>query len=323
MGQYDDVLGQFFSTILIGTWIGSVLFAIVIREAYYYFKNFRRDSLFLKSYVACVVICDTVSLAADYADVYLNSVTHWGDEAFIKKQYWPVGLYLATTGVTAVLVQSFMAARYFTLTRNWIIVSVLFVFILCALGTAEATATVLTIYADYSERYKGRIPVIMWMTTTTVADIAISIALIMQLYTMKTSFSATESLIKRLIRQSIQTGSATSIVAFCVLISFLVNTASNRRIYVLTLLANVNMRKSSSKDDITTNTDDDKRTGRVNPTVTIDGIQVHRTIVHMDDDFHQANPTTVSYKTSNPLSPGSDSNSNVDAESIKKGEYDV
>ncbi|KIK61861.1 hypothetical protein GYMLUDRAFT_243031 [Collybiopsis luxurians FD-317 M1] len=326
---YDDLLG----TILLGTWVCSMLYAEVLRDTWFYFKNFPKDSLFLKALVAATVLCDSVSLAADYADVYLNMVSHWGDQTFIVKQYWPVTLYLCTTGITAALVQGFLAIRYYTLTRNWIFVLVTFALIACALATSEATATTFALHPDYSDRYRGRIPVIMWMTTTAVADIVISVALILQLYSMKTSFSNTESAIKRLIRQTIQTGTASSAIAICVLVSFLVNNSSNietmfafilGRVYVLTLLSNVNMRKSTNKDDITMNTEDESRKhARVNPTVTVEGIQVHRTIVRMEDDeYAEAKPTTVSYNTtSNPMNARNDSQSNNDSESITKGEF--
>eukprot|EP00914_Ancora_sagittata_P022183 GHVO01044102.1.p1 GENE.GHVO01044102.1~~GHVO01044102.1.p1 ORF type:complete len:220 (-),score=21.91 GHVO01044102.1:141-800(-) len=212
--------------------------------------------------------------------------------------------------------------------------AVMFVFIVCAAATSQATGAIFTIYPQYADRVRGRIPVIIWMTTTAVADLGISFALIWQLYTMKSSFSSTESVIKRLIRQTIQTGSASSAVAICVLVSFLVNNASNietmfafvlGRVYVLTLFSNVNMRKTGSNGDITMITEDEnKKNGRVNPTVTVDGIQVHRTVVRMDDEFNEGKPTTVSYKSStNPLGPRHASSDPQDSGSMTKGEYDL
>lgn len=59
------------STILLGTWVCSMLFALVTKEAWFYFKNFTQDSWVLKGLVIVTLCSDTVSLTADYADVYL------------------------------------------------------------------------------------------------------------------------------------------------------------------------------------------------------------------------------------------------------------
>ncbi|KIK61862.1 hypothetical protein GYMLUDRAFT_243032 [Collybiopsis luxurians FD-317 M1] len=331
---FDDRLG----TILLGTWVCSMLYAEVLRYTWFYFKNFPRDSFLLKALVAATVLSDTASLAADCADVYLNSVTHWGDQAFILNQYWPVTLYLSTTGITAALVQSFLTVRYYSLTHNWIFALVTFVFIACALASCEATAITLAMHPAYNDRFKSRIYVIVWSSTTAVADIVISAALIMQLRSMRSSFASTESAIKRLIRQTIQTGTASSAIAICILVSFVVNNASNiesmfvfilGRIYVLTLLLNVNMRTSAHKDVIAMSTDsENRRHARGNPAVSLDGIQIHRTIVRMEEDDDSAKAKPPYDSSVFPLNPQHDSNSNTDhhlatLESIRKGPHSL
>lgn len=79
------------------------------------------------------------------------------------------------------------------------------------------------------------------------------------------------------------------------------------------------MRKTASSGDITMITEDEsKKHGRINPTVTVDGIrkflymymlhlalvanatltEVHRTIVRMDDEFDEDKQPVDSYKSS-------------------------
>ncbi|PBK68945.1 hypothetical protein ARMSODRAFT_200918 [Armillaria solidipes] len=288
MGAYDDPLGS----ILIGTWVSSLLFMLIIQETIRYYRSFKRDSLVLKTFVGVAITVDAVSLIADYADVYLYTISHWGDEEFLKNQYWPVTLYLATTAVTAFLVQCFLVNRYWILTRNIVVASILVLLVIVAFGSSMSTAIMLTIYNAYADRHHAKVPVTLWLTSTAVTDIAIATVLIWQLYNMKTSFKATEGLIQRLMRSAMQTGSTTSIVAVLVLITYLVNNESNietgfafilGRLYILTLLYNLNVRKVS-KNSNAASSDREYRVERANnPTFTFDGIHVqHTAVVHMD-----------------------------------------
>lgn len=59
------------SSILISSWICSLLFMLVIRETIRYYTSFQSDALGLKIFVAVAVAVDAASLVADYSDVYL------------------------------------------------------------------------------------------------------------------------------------------------------------------------------------------------------------------------------------------------------------
>ncbi|KAK0192817.1 hypothetical protein F5146DRAFT_1136639 [Armillaria mellea] len=276
MGAYDDPLGS----ILIGSWVSSLLFMLIIQETIRYYRSFRRDSLILKTFVGVAITVDAVSLTADYADVYLYTISHWGDEEFLRNQYWPVTLYLATTAVTAFLVQCFLVNRYWILTRNIVVASILVLLVIVAFGGSMSTAIMLTIYNAYADRHHAKVPVTLWLTSTAVTDIAIATVLIWQLYNMKTSFKATESLIQRLMRSDhanwlhdinrrglVETGFA-----------FILG-----RLYILTLLYNLNVRKVSKKPNAASSDREYRAERANNPTFTFDGIHVqHTAVVHMD-----------------------------------------
>ncbi|KAL0575047.1 hypothetical protein V5O48_006920 [Marasmius crinis-equi] len=291
MGRYDDPIGS----VMISTWVCSMLEMLIIRDTIYYYTSYKKDSLALKAFVGTVVLVDFVSLISDYADVYLLSVKFWGNEVVLQEQYWPVPAYLATTGLVALLVQGFLIHRVWVLTKNWFALMILAFGALASFGGSMATSISFAIFRAYSDRYKGRIPVILWMSTTTATDVAITIVLILRLYGMKTSFKQTETLIYRLIRTSMQTGTTTCVVAIITLITYLVNNASNvetafafilGRVYVLTLLYNVNLRASHQEQPASQSQGESGAPPRnVGPNVSFGGIQVHRTAhVHMDEE---------------------------------------
>ncbi|KAF9043506.1 hypothetical protein BDZ89DRAFT_1059415 [Hymenopellis radicata] len=269
-----------------------MLFMLIILRTIKYYTSFKSDALRMKIFVAVAVVVDTASLAGAYADVYLYTVTHWGDLKYLSNQYWPFALYLTTTGVTALFSQSFLVHRYYSLTKNWFVAVFLALCVIVSFGGSLATVIILTRFNAYSQRFMIKTPVIVWLTTTAVTDVLITAVLIWQLYNMKTSFKTTEHVIQRLMRISMQTGSTTSVIAICILITYLVNNTSNvgtglsfilGRIYILTLLFNLTLRTRIPKRT-STSTVRDSYGSRCGPTMTMtDGVHVQRnSVVHVD-----------------------------------------
>ncbi|KIK56839.1 hypothetical protein GYMLUDRAFT_75909 [Collybiopsis luxurians FD-317 M1] len=299
--NFDDLLG----TVLIGTWVCSMLYAVILRETWSYFKNYPRDSLGLKLLVAVTVLCDTIALAATYATVYLYTVSHWGDLNYLTRQYWPLYTLAISGGISAALVQGFLMARYYLLTRNRLCTLFVFVLIAFTLTTSIAGTLIIAMSPDYAERYKSRVATTAWFASSAATDIVISLALIWQFYKMKTSFPGVESMIKRLITRTIQTGSSSSIIAVCTLIFFLRNNSSNAetmtgsilpQVYVITLFANVNMREKQQNDDISF-IHEQLRAPHVNSSISLDISQMFQTVVSLQDEQSKAAPTHVDPKS--------------------------
>ncbi|KAF9261255.1 hypothetical protein L218DRAFT_1001943 [Marasmius fiardii PR-910] len=106
------------------------------------------------------------------------------------------------------------------------------------------------------------------------------------------NFKHTESIIQRLIRVSLQTGGATCALAIATLIAYLIKPTSNTetslafvlcRVYVLTLLSNVNIRYSQNHEQSGRSTE--RYVTDPAPAISFSEIQVHRTAhVHIDED---------------------------------------
>ncbi|KAJ7281095.1 hypothetical protein C8J57DRAFT_1501286 [Mycena rebaudengoi] len=244
----DIVLGA----LLVGTWL---LYTVEVTQAIYFYRNFKHDNWMLKLLVSSAIAIDSVSMIANYASVYLYTIIHWGDLAYVQNQYWFIPLYLFTTGTVAALVQGFLAARYWRLTRNKFITFTLFLFITVATGGAFACGVTITIFPEYTNREKVIIPATTWFITEAVTDISIASALLWELRKAKSSFKETRrracDLLNRLVAQTIQTGTAGASIALAVLVAFLTNKESNvpsgiaytlGRVYCITMLANLNGR---------------------------------------------------------------------------------
>ncbi|KAJ6461546.1 hypothetical protein DFH09DRAFT_1229068 [Mycena vulgaris] len=152
--------------LLIATWANSFLYMAELIQARYYFRHFKHDDWKLKTFVSVALLLDTVSTVGDYACVYLH---------------WPILLFIFTTAVIAVLVQSFLVVRYWWFTRN-ILVTLLNSFLsIVALGAVFACGVIVAKFPAFKEREKIRIPVMIWLVTEAVADLSIAAALLWEL----------------------------------------------------------------------------------------------------------------------------------------------
>ncbi|KAJ7277099.1 hypothetical protein C8J57DRAFT_1713604 [Mycena rebaudengoi] len=279
----DIVLGA----LLVGTWANSALYTVEVIQAVYFYRNFKHDNWMLKLLVSSAIAIDSVSMIANYASVYLFET-----------------LYLVATGVVTALVQSFLAGRYWLLTRSKFITIALFFFITVAAGGAFACGVTLAIFPEYKNRRKVTIPAFFWLISEAVTDISIASALLWEFRKAKSSFKETRrrvcDLLNRLVAQTIQTGTAGATIALAVLVAFLVNKESNvptgiaytlGRVYCITMLANLNgrkIRKQWSGRGTSSGANPETRGERGNQERSegddeYGGIHVHRTaLVHID-----------------------------------------
>ncbi|KAJ7080991.1 hypothetical protein C8R44DRAFT_895193 [Mycena epipterygia] len=250
-------LNTILGALLLGTWANSVLYAVEVIQAAYYYRHFKHDNWRLKLLVSSAIAIDSVSMIANYASVYLVTQSLTGEiwRTCRTSIGQPEPLCVFTTAAVAALAQSFLAARYWLLSENKFITLTLFIFITVAIGGAFTSAVTLVIFPEYKNRQKAIIPATIWLVSEAVTDISIALALLLEFRRVKPVFEKTRSLVDRLVAQTIQTGAAGATIALVSLIAFIVNKESNvstgiayclGRIYCLTMLANLNVRKTGN-----------------------------------------------------------------------------
>ncbi|KAJ6550996.1 hypothetical protein DFH09DRAFT_603649 [Mycena vulgaris] len=218
----------------------------------YYFRHFKHDDWKLKTLVSVAFLLDTVSTVADYACVYLYTITHASDPGYLADQHWPIPLFIFTTAVIAVLVQSFLVVRYWWFTRN-ILVTLLNSFLsIATFGGAFACGVIIAMFPAFKERGKVKIPAMIWLVTEAVADLSIAAALLWELRKARPTLADTRSVLDRLVALTIRTGTATATLAVATLIAYLLKEETTistgiiymlGRVYVLSMLANLNIRR--------------------------------------------------------------------------------
>lgn len=154
------------------------------------------------------------------------------------------------TGIIAVACQCFFAWRVYRLMHSWwcpiLIVIMSGASFLSAIGTTIGVSIVL----DFTQFQKFQVVVILWLACAAVADMIITVALIWTLQKSRTGFTATDDIITRLIRGTLQTGMATTVFAIADLILFVSSTTALHlvpnlplaKLYVNSLLSTLNAR---------------------------------------------------------------------------------
>ncbi|KAJ7600025.1 hypothetical protein C8J56DRAFT_1037642 [Mycena floridula] len=282
---YNDVFGS----VLIGTWIASALYMLVVLQSWRYFQQFPDDNKIRRALVCSALFICTLALTAEYVYVYLYTVTYWGNVELVSKQYWPAPLYVTSNTVIGTIVNSFMIHRFYSLSKNIWMTIVLGLMTLTALAGSFMVGIMLQIFSTLADRPKIETATLLWTISSAGADFSIAMALIWQLRRMKSAFKETQTLIRRIIIGTIQTGCTTTIVAIVALVTYLANPQSNvptalefpqGPLYVLTLLYNLNLRRHYTPNATGRTTSETRGNGN---NILMDGIQVHRTaIVTMD-----------------------------------------
>ncbi|KAF7344920.1 hypothetical protein MVEN_01654400 [Mycena venus] len=288
--------------LLVGTWASSLLYIYEIIQGSYYFRHFEQDNWKFKTLVMIALFVDTLSILGDCICVYLYTITHAGDLEYLNNIHWPVPLYGFTTGVLAVLVQVFLVVRYWRFTQNTLITLILSFAIIISFCSVFTCSLMLTLYPSIDDRSKFKIPAPLWLVTEVAVDAGIASVLLWEfrkargiLTETRRCFifrlgSGTTSALDQLTAATIQSGAAAATLAGAALISYYIKPKSNvyvgflyplGRVYVITLLSNLNIRKSG-KSFSTTDTSSGSEHGQLTfPHWAADGscgIHVHRTV---------------------------------------------
>ncbi|TFL04546.1 hypothetical protein BDV98DRAFT_601993 [Pterulicium gracile] len=248
---YDTTFG----TLLVATWVNMMLYALEISQVRVYFKHHSaKDPLLVRTMVKICLLFDSFCIVAECACVYLYAVTHWGDADYLQKQDWPIPMYIMATGVSTLVVQMFLIRRYFHLVREsegpWKPMCMVILSLAC-FGGAYASAVMIILQSTYSSRGQIVVPVTLWLALSAATDWSIALSLIWKLRQMRSGFKSSAGTVQRIIYMTIQTGTATSILALTALFLYLASKTTNLATmfgfcigttYSLTMLHNLNKR---------------------------------------------------------------------------------
>jgi len=226
-GPAEIALGPMF----IGTVFNIILYGIMITQVYLYFNSYKKDHKWLKCLVLFLFLADTVNAVFDLVYVYNALVINFNNPEYLATADWVFATDPAMTGIIASCVQLFFAWRVKIVTNNiWavlLIIACAVINMLASVGTAIAVG----IIPVFTEFVRFEVIVIIWLVSAAVADVCITLVLTFHLQRHKTGFPATDDIVNRIIRLTVQTGAITAVCATVDLIIFLVDDTGTHLIF--------------------------------------------------------------------------------------------
>ncbi|TFK50241.1 hypothetical protein OE88DRAFT_1661898 [Heliocybe sulcata] len=254
MAVMDLVLGP----TLIGVLFNTFLFGCVCTQIYMYLITFKTDSVRIRMLVWWLLGMDTLNTGFECAVAYGYTITDFGDFVAASNGNWRAGTGPILVGVIAATVQGFFAWRVYRLTHmKWFFMLISTLIIIQFVGAAGTgiAGSIITPFVEWN-RWQVKVPIVVWLVLAAVIDCMITFTLTFYLRRNRTGFVATDHIITRLIRVTVQTGMLTALWAVLDLILYLavpspvhlIFNLALPKLYSNSLLSTLNSRVNSNGD---------------------------------------------------------------------------
>ncbi|KAH8087440.1 hypothetical protein HD553DRAFT_334473 [Filobasidium floriforme] len=259
--------GQSLGPFLITLFLDAMFYGILCMQAFKFFTESRRDSLFHRVVAGSILALATAVTALSMSWMYNLFVLNFGSYAhFFSVKY--LSWFYVFDCCAMVIVQSFFAHRAFQLTkRNYYILGVIVFFMVTAFITGilmKVRGQQLGSSADPDDVYIKAF-VYSWLGATLIADTLITLTIMSVLIRRRTGWKTTDRLITRLLKLTFESQLPPTVIAISTACQYatLVNTAPyisipllQSKIYAFALFHTLNSRSglTNNQNDFTINT---------------------------------------------------------------------
>ncbi|KAJ7747817.1 hypothetical protein B0H16DRAFT_1554700, partial [Mycena metata] len=205
------LVGVFFNMILYGVFVGQVLT---------YYQLYRKDDAWMRYFVAYLFVLETANTGLDIGIMYQPLILEYGRTPVYFPLLFPSQPLIVVLVSTPI--QIFFAWRIRMITKMIWVPIVISIFALAALTGGLWTTVKVAIIKELAHKPELHNSALLWFLASCVADILITISLVLTLSHRKTGFVATDSVIDKIIRTTIQTGMVTAIFSILDVICFMV-----------------------------------------------------------------------------------------------------
>ncbi|KDQ22168.1 hypothetical protein PLEOSDRAFT_1114496 [Pleurotus ostreatus PC15] len=209
--EFEHLLN--FGPILLGVIFESILYGIFVLQAAIYYQSYRTDPKWTRYLVLWMFVLETIIMGIDVAMIYTPMVTHAGERG-VETVYPKL---LAANPIMTVLlstpVQLFMARRIYIISRSiWVPIVISLASLAAFVGGMGSGASV-AIVQTFAGFPKLEWSLNLWLVSSAIGDAIITIALVWYLSSRRTGFQATDDVLNKVIRMTVQTGLITSAAA--------------------------------------------------------------------------------------------------------------
>lgn len=236
---------------LIGFTFNAILLGVMLTQAYIYFTSFKKDKIWIKLYVALLMVLDLFNTAAIAVFIYQALIVNFGNFQNLNFISPIIITEPAITGFIVSAVQGFYAWRIYVLTKSYTFPILIILNGITGLVASLVTAARLGKDPLFSDIVKDKPSITVWLVSEVLGDILITIVLVTYLTKHRTGFKRSDMLIDKIIRITIQTGMLTATFATVDLITFLADPTGLHllfnfalaKLYSNTLMSTLNSRE--------------------------------------------------------------------------------
>ncbi|KAJ7196391.1 hypothetical protein GGX14DRAFT_574964 [Mycena pura] len=208
-----------YGPMLVGVFFNMILYGVLVGQVLTYYASPKPDALWMRVFIACLFFIETANTALDMSMMYQPLILDYGQ----KPVFFPT--VFMTDPLCVVLVsmpiQLFFAWRIYQLTKSPWIPAVIAVFAVASFAGGVWTATMVQVLRLFAKKPMLHDPALLWFLAACVADVLITVSLVTTLSKKKTGFSATDSVVDKIIRMTIQTGMVTALFSILDVVTFM------------------------------------------------------------------------------------------------------
>ncbi|KAJ7117960.1 hypothetical protein C8R43DRAFT_1036515 [Mycena crocata] len=189
-----------YGPMLIGVFCNMILYGVFVGQALTYYQLYHKDETWMRYFVLYLFVLETLNTALDMAMMYQPLILEYGRQpnnfpaVFLTQ---PMLVVLIATPI-----QLFFAWRIWTITRprfGWL-PFVIGAFAVAACAGGLWTAVKVGLIGKFARKPELHVSALLWFLASCVADVLITISLVMTLSHRKTGFVATDTVIDKIIR---------------------------------------------------------------------------------------------------------------------------
>ncbi|KAI0672549.1 hypothetical protein C8Q78DRAFT_1078054 [Trametes maxima] len=256
--------------LLIGNFLALILYGLNLHQVYRYYSLYPGDSRWLKGLVALALLLETISSVFGAQTCYHYLVTNYFHPEALQSGVWSLNMYPLLGGLAMVVSQSFFARRLWIFEPRYrpaVVLSLNLDSSQVSIVTSNVASVVFIIFFDIRPAATAKMFIInnsddikplarllpAAFTLALVADLLLTVSLILVLHRSRTGLKRSDTMIDILIKYTINTGLVTGVLDL--LTTILAFTAPDGylyiafglpgiRLYAITLLAALNSRKT-------------------------------------------------------------------------------
>ncbi|TFK31424.1 hypothetical protein BDQ12DRAFT_740025 [Crucibulum laeve] len=198
------------------------LYGILCVQVYLYYISFPRDKILSKALVYGLFLIETMQTIIVANDAFKTFGPGFGDLNALESAHLEWFNVPIVSGIVSATVQIFFARRIYIISKaKHIAIPIVMVALMQGISAIIAGVKAFKA-ADFSKlQSETFVPTAIWLAGSAVCDVIIAISMIYYLSRRDTGFKRTHTIITRIIRLTVETGSTTATVAVIDVVLFL------------------------------------------------------------------------------------------------------